>query len=1087
MIDTNFFLIICSSKEDAPPLPKSVPPATGPRKIYRQDLVINIDDTRHESKSDDTPPTPPTSELPTMPVQKKSWSPAILEDKSVRKEIMITAKNGHISTIGENNSNNNHVEMRRRSIENNDAYRKFGDIKKQAASPNGHLPSNWRKDEKSEKSVRDKIAMFSNETDVVDKPQLGPRKSFNKSTENLLSDNFTRTRMNGDTSLLTKKAQSVENLDDTSINSRFSSSFDYTPYSIDSSSPPASNGSFSSEYSKSFMSKAYSVEDLNHSYKAEVPIIQKDAPKYATTVTSAHIPPSYASLPRSKPPSVARTTSFSGSSGTPSYEDRRRTSISSLLEQRRKSMSKLRGLIIPERSALGDEENGSVLIDLPEIKSKESHKVQTLPPHSNVNSSYSKREPVVANPTHYTPTYQSLSSPSDNSYKSIFSNGNRTLPVTGNNRSADTRAAILKKQQQKELLLQSAALPPVKPPRTSLILASRSSSDSQKSNNADDSDDSDSVFSCKISSPPSSPIVAPGKFALTRTLSSETNTSIASSTTSTLTSGSGSQASCSSVGSTPTIDMSRKISKSSSNESYVNRKNILALAKCRSGKDESNALGHRHHQQRRYDDEDSTDGYDEEEVRHAPKPKQRNSLTGNNKSIVATTHAVPTTPQPINYRLVNSHDNLVDMVINVASYVEVMTSDTDADSKISDSSPLRINAKFIDEERRASFKAPAIPITVKKQVGRAAETIQSASDNNNDLAKWVRSEVAKSKLVQETPKKARDTKAPVKLSVSESIQKFNKSSSQELPKTPAVAIPIKATPIINEKTKLRALDIRKAFDSKPIVNNCSSVKPKDAKPNGCHERFSSLDSLASSSSGISSSQTSSLQEPTQQLQSPSTDFGSFSSFGSNHSLITPADLQLIVEEADPPLKRPEAIAIVLQRDSAECSVGVTLAGGADYETKEITVHRILANSPAYKDGRLRKGDRILAINGLSMRGLTHRESVTVLKVRLNRNILFVFSFNLFFLILKTPRLEVLMVITRSESLRVSDSMPKTKRPSLGSLNSLNEKHNGNSTGLIESERRKTSYHKTSQSLDMDLDLMSNDGMEIFFFSNSRIY
>lgn len=44
------------------------------------------------------------------------------------------------------------------------------------------------------------------------------------------------------------------------------------------------------------------------------------------------------------------------------------------------------------------------------------------------------------------------------------------------------------------------------------------------------------------------------------------------------------------------------------------------------------------------------------------------------------------------------------------------------------------------------------------------------------------------------------------------------------------------------------------------------------------------------------------------------------------------------------------------------------------------IHRILANSPAYKDGRLRKGDRILSINGLSMRGLTHRESVTVLKV-----------------------------------------------------------------------------------------------------------
>lgn len=46
----------------------------------------------------------------------------------------------------------------------------------------------------------------------------------------------------------------------------------------------------------------------------------------------------------------------------------------------------------------------------------------------------------------------------------------------------------------------------------------------------------------------------------------------------------------------------------------------------------------------------------------------------------------------------------------------------------------------------------------------------------------------------------------------------------------------------------------------------------------------------------------------------------------------------------------------------------------------LQIHKILGNSPAAKDGRLKKGDRILAINGLSMRGLTHRESITVLKV-----------------------------------------------------------------------------------------------------------
>lgn len=45
------------------------------------------------------------------------------------------------------------------------------------------------------------------------------------------------------------------------------------------------------------------------------------------------------------------------------------------------------------------------------------------------------------------------------------------------------------------------------------------------------------------------------------------------------------------------------------------------------------------------------------------------------------------------------------------------------------------------------------------------------------------------------------------------------------------------------------------------------------------------------------------------------------------------------------------------------------------------IHRILTNSPAEKDGRLKRGDRLLSINGLSMRGLTHRESLSVLKVK----------------------------------------------------------------------------------------------------------
>lgn len=39
-----------------------------------------------------------------------------------------------------------------------------------------------------------------------------------------------------------------------------------------------------------------------------------------------------------------------------------------------------------------------------------------------------------------------------------------------------------------------------------------------------------------------------------------------------------------------------------------------------------------------------------------------------------------------------------------------------------------------------------------------------------------------------------------------------------------------------------------------------------------------------------------------------------------------------------------------------------------------------SGSVACKDGRLQKGDRVISINGKTMTGLTHAESVAILKV-----------------------------------------------------------------------------------------------------------
>ncbi|CAH1736204.1 unnamed protein product [Aphis gossypii] len=156
-----------------------------------------------------------------------------------------------------------------------------------------------------------------------------------------------------------------------------------------------------------------------------------------------------------------------------------------------------------------------------------------------------------------------------------------------------------------------------------------------------------------------------------------------------------------------------------------------------------------------------------------------------------------------------------------------------------------------------------------------------------------------------------------------------------------------------------------------------------------HNRMSSVESTTSDDSSM-------------QYVVNAEPFGSISSLASSTSLISQQELQQLIDDANQtleennsgcngiaalttnPLQSVEVTVVILHRDMATSSVGITLAGGADYETKEITVYKVLAGSPADKDGRIRKGDRILSINGKSMKGITHRESLAILKVKLNQ-------------------------------------------------------------------------------------------------------
>lgn len=136
-------------------------------------------------------------------------------------------------------------------------------------------------------------------------------------------------------------------------------------------------------------------------------------------------------------------------------------------------------------------------------------------------------------------------------------------------------------------------------------------------------------------------------------------------------------------------------------------------------------------------------------------------------------------------------------------------------------------------------------------------------------------------------------------------------------------------------------------------------------------------------------------------------FGSISSLASSTSLISQQELAQLVEEAS--LEEGirgahDVIVVLLHKDNPSGSVGITLAGGVDCEAKEITVHRVLAHSIADRDGRVLRGDRVLSINGKSARGLTHAESLAVLK---------------------QPKSEVVLVISRSRQEDTSKLRSKT--------------------------------------------------------------
>lgn len=205
--------------------------------------------------------------------------------------------------------------------------------------------------------------------------------------------------------------------------------------------------------------------------------------------------------------------------------------------------------------------------------------------------------------------------------------------------------------------------------------------------------------------------------------------------------------------------------------------------------------------------------------------------------------------------------------------------------------------------------------------------------------------------------------------MSESVERVKSATASKIPTSRGL-----------NRRSASVTDMKKALEKGDASPVHGQLQPGAS---GTHNRFPSLDSSVDENIGTEMDTDRCYGEQ----------FGSISSLASSTSLISQQELAQLVEEASLEEARGahDVIVVLLHKENPTGSVGITLAGGADCEVKEITVHRVLTHSIADKDGRVQRGDRILSINGRSTRGLTHRESMAVLK---------------------QPRSEVVLVVSR---------------------------------------------------------------------------
>lgn len=284
--------------------------------------------------------------------------------------------------------------------------------------------SRWRNDEKSAGSVKDKIAIFSSSQDCEPVFPQSPNiiskklsKTF-KSSDDIFQES-SRPAYTSKTPPYKTKITENSNLATAQKNDISASISDFTKYS--SKSPNWKDGTMS------YADRSLSSVDLTQNPVKSKTVVEtpqfstlpKKSASQETNNNSCYLSErsqSMTDVANFRIPQIYRTTSMVGYQSQDTA-DSRRLALNSLIEQRRRSMSKLKGLVIPEK-VIEVTTNGPI-VDLPEIRSINTET------SSNVNKTDSVKE-VPLSPHQRSHLSVNLTSPP---WKSVENNNTKYSPA----------------------------------------------------------------------------------------------------------------------------------------------------------------------------------------------------------------------------------------------------------------------------------------------------------------------------------------------------------------------------------------------------------------------------------------------------------------------------------------------------------------------------------------------------------------------------------------------------------------------------------------------------------------------------------